>query len=93
MTSLAGRLKSFNTDLLPDKVQLKYEVAAKNAFAFFRISCPIFYKDLAAAETLPLSPLGWICNDPHIRTLRPNCAAAAKSDYKSYLKAHKGGLL
>src|SRR3978361_2118715 len=66
MTSLAERLKSFNADLLPDKVQFKYEGMAENAFAFFRGTCHLFYEDLAAAEALPLSPLGWICGDLHI---------------------------
>lgn len=63
---LRERLKTFNKDLLPDKVQLKYEAMADNAFRFFRGSCHLFYEDLAAAEPLPLSPLAWICGDLHI---------------------------
>ena len=66
MISLAERLKSFNADLLPDKLQLKYEAMAENAFRFFRGSCHLFYEDLAAAEPLPLSPLAWVCGDLHI---------------------------
>jgi uncharacterized protein (DUF2252 family) len=52
--------------LLPEKVQLKYEAMAENAFSFFRGTCHLFYEDLAAAEALPLSPLAWICGDLHI---------------------------
>src|ERR1700679_1994547 len=66
MTTLKERLLDFNKGLLPEKVQLKYEAMAENAFAFFRGTCHLFYEDLAAAEALPLSPLGWICGDLHI---------------------------
>jgi uncharacterized protein (DUF2252 family) len=66
MSSFDQRIKSFNEGLLPDKVALKYEVMAANAFAFYRGTCHLFYEDLAAAEPLPLSPLAWICGDLHI---------------------------
>lgn len=66
MPALSARIKTFNNGLLPDKVQLKYEVMAENAFRFFRGTCHLFYEDLAAAEPLPLSPLAWICGDLHI---------------------------
>ncbi|HWZ14397.1 MAG TPA: DUF2252 family protein [Mucilaginibacter sp.] len=63
MSKLADRLKSFNEPLLPDVVQLKYEAMAENAFRFYRGTCHLFYEDLAAADSLPLSPLTWICGD------------------------------
>lgn len=66
METLLPRLKKFNEGLLPEKVQLKYEAMAENAFRFFRGTCHLFYEDLAAAEPLPLSPLAWICGDLHI---------------------------
>jgi uncharacterized protein (DUF2252 family) len=66
METLYERLTRFNTGLLPDKVQLKYEAMAENAFRFFRGTCHLFYGELAAAEPLPLSPLAWICGDLHI---------------------------
>src|ERR1700712_1985455 len=66
METLYERLSRFNTGMLPDKVQLKYEAMAENAFRFFRGTCHLFYGDLAAAEPLPLSPLAWICGDLHI---------------------------
>ena len=66
MEKLDERLKAFNTGLLPEKVQLKYEAMAENAFRFFRGTCHLFYEDLASAEPLPLSPLAWICGDLHI---------------------------
>jgi len=64
--SLTHRLKSFNTGLLPEMVQSKYEAMAENVFRFFRGTCHLFYEDLADAEPLPLSPLAWICGDLHI---------------------------
>ena len=66
MNKLYDRLTAFNEGLLPDKVQMKYEAMAENAFRFFRGTCHLFYEDLAAAEPLPLSPLAWICGDLHI---------------------------
>jgi uncharacterized protein (DUF2252 family) len=66
MSKLSKRLIGFNQGLLPDKVQLKYEAMADNAFRFFRGTCHLFYEDLAGAEALPLSPLAWICGDLHI---------------------------
>src|ERR1700749_21997 len=66
MKQLYERLNGFNAGLLPEKVQLKYEAMAENAFRFFRGTCHLFYEDLAAAEPLPLSPLAWICGDLHI---------------------------
>lgn len=66
MKNLKDRLIAFNAPLLPEKVQLKYEAMAENAFRFFRGTCHIFYEDLAAAKPLPLSPLAWICGDLHI---------------------------
>ena len=35
MSELYQRLTDFNKDLLPDKVQLKYEAMSENAFRFF----------------------------------------------------------
>jgi uncharacterized protein (DUF2252 family) len=66
MTKLYDRLTAYNANLLPEKVPLKYEAMAENAFSFFRGTCHLFYEDLAAAEALPLSPLAWICGDLHI---------------------------
>jgi uncharacterized protein (DUF2252 family) len=66
MSKLSERLKSFNESLLPVVVQLKYEAMTENAFRFYRGTCHLFYEDLAAADSLPLSPLTWICGDLHL---------------------------
>jgi uncharacterized protein (DUF2252 family) len=66
MSKLAARLIAFNKHLLPDMLQLKYEAMTENAFRFYRATCHLFYEDLSNAETLPLSPLTWICGDLHL---------------------------
>jgi uncharacterized protein (DUF2252 family) len=66
MSKLSDRLIAFNSRLLPDMVQLKYEAMAENAFRFYRGTCHLFYEDLAASTPLPLSPVTWICGDLHI---------------------------
>lgn len=69
ITELLERLIAFNTGLLPDMLELKYEAMAENAFRFFRGTCHLFYEDLAAAAPLPLSPLAWIAATFILRTL------------------------
>ena len=66
MSKLSDRLKAFNATLLPDMVQLKYEIMAENAFSFYRGTCHLFYEDLSQSDPLPLSPIAWICGDLHI---------------------------
>ncbi len=66
MSKLSERLKAFNSHLLPDMVQLKYEALTENAFRFYRGTCHLFYEDLSKSAPLPLSPLTWICGDLHI---------------------------
>jgi uncharacterized protein (DUF2252 family) len=51
---------------LPDMLKLKYKAMAVNAFYFFRGTCHLFYEDLHAADTLPSSPVTWVCGDLHI---------------------------
>lgn len=63
---LLERIIAFNTGLLADMLELKYEAMAENAFRFFRGTCQLFYEDLSKAPSLPLSPLAWICGDLHI---------------------------
>ncbi|WP_448701486.1 DUF2252 domain-containing protein [Mucilaginibacter sp. AW1-3] len=67
MHKISQRLIDFNAPLLPDMVRLKYEAMAENAFRFYRGTCHIFYEDLGKVhQSLPKSPLTWICGDLHI---------------------------
>ena len=66
MHTIYERLTAFNKNRLPDMVKLKYKAMAVNAFYFFRGTCHLFYEDLYAADTLPSSPVTWVCGDLHI---------------------------
>ena len=67
MTSkLSERLLKFNKGLLPDMVQLKYQLMSENAFRFFRGTCHLFYEDLSKVREFPSSPPTWICGDLHL---------------------------
>jgi len=66
MSKLSERIKLFNAGLLPDMVNLKYEVMAENAFRYYRGTCHLFYEDLASTKKFPASPLTWICGDLHL---------------------------
>src|ERR1700712_3423208 len=66
MAELIRRITGFNSGLLPDKVQLKYEAMSENAFRFYRGTCHLFYEDLAKAANFPASPNTWICGDLHL---------------------------
>ncbi|HVW16055.1 MAG TPA: DUF2252 family protein [Mucilaginibacter sp.] len=67
MNNLIERLIKYNQPpLLPDKIQLKYEAMAENAFRFYRGTCHLFYEDIAAGGPKIKSPATWICGDLHI---------------------------
>ena len=66
MPTIYERLTAFNKNRLPDMVKLKYKAMAVNAFYFFRGTCHLFFEDLYTADTLPSSPVTWICGDLHI---------------------------
>ena len=66
MSKLSERLLKFNKDLLPDMVQLKYQLKSENAFRFFRGTCHLFYEDLSKVRKFPSSPPTWICGDLHL---------------------------
>jgi uncharacterized protein (DUF2252 family) len=65
-TSIAERVRDFNHSRLPVYTAIKYQVMAENAFRFLRGSCHLFYEDLQRSNTLPESPLSWICGDLHL---------------------------
>jgi uncharacterized protein (DUF2252 family) len=66
MNLIAKRLIAFNKPLLPDMVQLKYDVMTENAFRFYRGTCHLFYEDHTKVKDFPSSPLTWICGDLHL---------------------------
>jgi uncharacterized protein (DUF2252 family) len=66
LPSIAERIKQFNSNRLPLYTAFKYRAMAKDAFTFYRGTAHLFYEDLLHANTLPASPLAWICGDLHL---------------------------
>lgn len=66
MQEITERIFKFNSELDPKLVSLKYKLMTENVFRFFRGTCHIFYEDLNAANSLPSSPVSWICGDLHV---------------------------
>jgi uncharacterized protein (DUF2252 family) len=66
MQEITKRIFKFNSDLDPKLVPLKYKLMTENMFRFFRGTCHIFYEDLYAKNSLPPSPVCWICGDLHV---------------------------
>jgi uncharacterized protein (DUF2252 family) len=66
VSSIAERIKQFNSSRLPAYTALKYQTMAENPFRFLRGACHLFYEDLAGSDALPGYPLSWICGDLHL---------------------------
>ncbi len=66
MSSIAERIKDFNSNRLPAYTALKYQSMAENPFRFYRGTCHLFYEDLSHNNALPAYPLSWICGDLHL---------------------------
>jgi uncharacterized protein (DUF2252 family) len=61
-----GAIQSFNSQRDPQLVSQKYRKMRKNAFAFFRGTCHLFYQDLSIESSLSFAPPVWICGDLHL---------------------------
>ncbi len=57
---------AFNAGREPERLALKYRAMAKDAFAFMRGSCHLFYQDYVAAGLGIDAPTAWICGDLHL---------------------------
>jgi uncharacterized protein (DUF2252 family) len=66
VSSIAERIKEFNSNRLPAYTALKYQSMAENPFRFYRGTCHLFYEDLFRNNALPAYPLSWICGDLHL---------------------------
>jgi uncharacterized protein (DUF2252 family) len=66
VSTIAERIKEFNSNRLPAYTALKYQSMAENPFRFFRGTCHLFYEDLQHNNALPAYPLSWICGDLHL---------------------------
>ena len=61
-----GLIQAFNSQRDREIVSQKYVKMRKNAFAFFRGTCHLFYRDLPPASILNTAPTVWICGDLHL---------------------------
>ena len=66
VSSIAERIKQFNSNRLPTYAALKYQQMAENPFRFFRGTCHLFYEDLHSSNALPAYPISWVCGDLHL---------------------------
>jgi uncharacterized protein (DUF2252 family) len=66
VSSIAERIKEFNSNRLPAYTALKYQCMAENPFRFYRGTCHLFYEDLFHNNALPAYPVSWICGDLHL---------------------------
>ncbi len=66
-SSVIDRIHTFNADRLPDRVTLKYQEMAQDAFSFLRGTCHLFYEDLHASGALQQAPAIWSCGDLHLQ--------------------------
>jgi uncharacterized protein (DUF2252 family) len=66
MENISERIIAFNSNRLPEMVQLKYEFMTENLFRYFRGTNHIFYERLAGQKDFPKSPDAWISGDLHL---------------------------
>jgi uncharacterized protein (DUF2252 family) len=59
-------IRAFNRHRDLNIVAQKYRKMRKNAFAFFRGTCHLFYRDLPVSSLDNLVPRTWICGDLHL---------------------------
>ena len=61
-----GLIQAFNSQRDRDILHQKYRKMQKSAFAFFRGTCHLFYRDLPPDSMLNVAPIVWICGDLHL---------------------------
>jgi uncharacterized protein (DUF2252 family) len=67
MRKVTARIIKFNSNLLTEKVEIKYRKMSETLFSFYRGTNHLFYEDLSNNKgVFPHSPVTWICGDLHI---------------------------
>jgi uncharacterized protein (DUF2252 family) len=67
MASLTDRITRFNADRSADRLALKYQEMAVDAFSFLRGTCHLFYEDLPQTGVFQNAPAVWVCGDLHLQ--------------------------
>lgn len=65
-SSVVEKITHFNAGRDPERLALKYQALASNAFSFLRGTCHLFYERLANHSALDAAPAAWICGDLHL---------------------------
>ena len=60
------KILAFNAGRDPERLQLKYRLMRRSAFAFLRGSCHLFYQQLPHTSLFNSAPLSWSCGDLHL---------------------------
>src|SRR5258708_13921201 len=63
--NVVGRIRTFNQPRQPDMLANKFAKMRKDAFAFFRGTCHLFYQDWSPAVQLDEAPLSLVSGDLH----------------------------
>jgi uncharacterized protein (DUF2252 family) len=61
-----GLIQAFNSQRERVTLDQKYVKMRKSAFAFFRGTCHLFYRDLPSDSILNIAPTVWMCGDLHL---------------------------
>lgn len=66
MSTILARIQQFNSNRVPEMVQLKYKFMQEDPFRFFRGTCHLFYEDLVKKINWEDETKSWICGDLHL---------------------------
>jgi uncharacterized protein (DUF2252 family) len=69
MNNVIEHIREFNQGRDPRLLQFKYQLMQTDAFAFFRGTCHLFYRDWPTTSPLNEAPVTWICGDLHVQNL------------------------
>lgn len=64
--SISDKILAFNKALLPNIVQMKYNMMSQNTYCFFRATCHLYYEAFSKEGSVPFSPAVWACGDLHM---------------------------
>jgi uncharacterized protein (DUF2252 family) len=64
--SLVGRIERFHIGRDRERLALKYKAMKKDAHAFFRGTCHLFFEDWPRHDSLNNAPPVWACGDLHV---------------------------
>lgn len=69
MSTIAEKVKQFNTGRNPEILKIKYKAMRSSAFVFYRGSCHLFYEAMPPKSFFNQAPKSWLCGDLHLENL------------------------